>query len=150
LKVRLLTVGRVKQEGLRLAAAEYGRRLAAYTQFELVEVRDAKLADWQAGLGREAQDLLAQVRPGDHLVLLDSGGTQFDSPGLARWLERHRERPFVFLIGSSYGVAPTVRERAESRWSLSALTLPHELARVVVLEQLYRAATILAGHPYHH
>lgn len=150
MKLKLLAVGRLRQKAFAMAADEYCRRLAAYMQLEILEVREGKLADRQASLLKESQALFAHVEPGDHLVLLDEGGTEFDSVGLAHWLERQAPTSLVFLVGSAYGVAPALKERANSRWALSQLTFPHELARVIVLEQLYRAATISAGHPYHH
>lgn len=150
MKFKLLAVGRLHQRPFELAAAEYGRRLAASVRFEQVEVRDVRLTDRATARQKEAQALLAQLKSADHPVLLDSGGIQFDSPGLANWLQAHSAEPFVFIVGSSWGVDSAVRERAKTLWSLSKLTFPHELARVIVLEQLYRAVTILAGHPYHH
>ncbi|MBW4697829.1 MAG: 23S rRNA (pseudouridine(1915)-N(3))-methyltransferase RlmH [Aphanocapsa lilacina HA4352-LM1] len=150
MRIKLIAVGRLREEAYEWACAEYARRLAAYARLELVEVRDARIADSQAGLLKEGQALLALLRPGEHAVLLDSGGKQFTSVELADWLENHAVQAPVFIVGSSHGVAPIVRERAQTVWSLSKLTFPHELARVIVLEQLYRAATILAGHPYHH
>lgn len=150
MKLRLLVVGRLRQAGFQAAAAEYRRRIDAYFPFELVEIRDGKLKDKEANLAKEAQDLLDQVRPSDQLILLDNTGSQWDSPGLAKWLEVHESESLVFAIGSSYGFAQAVRTRANHFWSLSQLTFPHELARVIVLEQLYRAATIRSGHPYHH
>lgn len=149
-KLRLLVVGRLRQAGLQEVATEYCRRIEAYFPFEIVEVRDGKLKDKNANLVKEAQDLLDQVRPSDHLILLDNTGNQWDSPGLAQWIAVHESESLVFAIGSSYGFAQGVRTRANSFWSLSKLTFPHELARVIVLEQLYRAATIRSGHPYHH
>jgi 23S rRNA (pseudouridine1915-N3)-methyltransferase len=150
MKLRLLVVGRLRQAGFQEAVAEYRRRLEAYFPLELVEVRDGKLKDKEANLAKEAQDLLDCVRPNDYLVLLDNTGSQWDSPGLAKWLEMQESESLVFAIGSSYGFAQAVRTRANRFWSLSPLTFPHELARVIVLEQLYRAATIRSGHPYHH
>lgn len=102
-------------------------------------------------MAEEAKRLLAGVKPKDHLALLDEHGKSLDSPELSRWLAARMRagNDLVLAIGGPDGFTPEVRERAEESLSLSRLTLPHALARVVVVEQLYRAFTILRGEPYH-
>jgi 23S rRNA (pseudouridine1915-N3)-methyltransferase len=99
----------------------------------------------------EGERLLKRVRPDAYAVLLDERGRQFDSTGLAkelsRWLER--EPHVALLVGGPDGVSKACHERADTTWSLSKLTLPHGLVRVLLVEQIYRAWTILQGHPYH-
>lgn len=152
LKIRLIAVGRLRQVECQRLCEQYLRRLDAYLRCEMVEVRDARLGSADACLAKEAHEILARIETGNQVILLDSRGTERDSPGLSRWLAQQQLQAtdLVLVIGSSWGVAASVRERSNTTWSLSALTFPHELARVLVLEQLYRAATILAGHPYHH
>ncbi|MBI3393783.1 MAG: 23S rRNA (pseudouridine(1915)-N(3))-methyltransferase RlmH, partial [Nitrospirae bacterium] len=94
----------------------------------------------------------ARLKEGSRLVLLDAGGRAFDSLKFARWLETRlvEGRPVVLLVGGAAGVAGEIREAAEERISLSPLTLPHDLARIVLLEQIYRAMTIIKGKRYHY
>ncbi len=95
--------------------------------------------------------MLAAMGPKDYVVALEVAGTSMTTEQLSAWLaERLREaRPLALLIGGPDGLAPACRERADQSWSLSPLTLPHALVRVVVAEQIYRAMSMLAGHPYH-
>jgi 23S rRNA (pseudouridine1915-N3)-methyltransferase len=102
-------------------------------------------------MAEEGKRILAAVRPDDHLVLLDERGREHTSVELSRWLGAHiREgSDLALVVGGPDGVAPEVRARAQESWSLSRLTLPHALVRVVLVEQLYRAVTLMDGHPYH-
>jgi 23S rRNA (pseudouridine1915-N3)-methyltransferase len=95
--------------------------------------------------------MMAAIRPGDYVVALEIKAKSLDTSALAAWLaDRMRDgRPLALLIGGPDGLAPQCRERADQAWSLSPLTLPHGLARVVVAEQIYRAMSLLGGHPYH-
>lgn len=134
------------------AADDYLRRLGRYTRIEEVEVREAGRGKSVAeGRRLEGTRLRARVPAGAELVALESGGTGWTSEELAKRLGRWRDtsRPVAFLLGGSEGLDPGLVAAAGTRWSLGALTLPHELARVVVLEQLYRGFTILRGEPYH-
>jgi len=100
---------------------------------------------------READAILARLRPGDYVIALDPGGTMIDTPDLAHLLDRWRlaGRDCVFIIGGAEGLDATILDRAANSLSLGKLTFPHMLARAVLAEQLYRAQSILAGHPYH-
>lgn len=99
----------------------------------------------------EAARVAKLIAPGTHVVALEIGGTPLSSPALAEWLSgwRAEQRPVALVIGGADGLDPSLCRRAAQRWSLSNLTLPHLLVQVVVAEQVYRAWTILAGHPYH-
>jgi 23S rRNA (pseudouridine1915-N3)-methyltransferase len=99
----------------------------------------------------EAQRILAVLAPRDYVVALDERGREYSTPELARWLEERRRsgQDLACVIGGADGLAAAVLARAQERWSLSRLTLPHGLVRVLLIEQLYRAATLLSGHPYH-
>ena len=104
-------------------------------------------------LAAESQSLLKQISSNDRLVLLDERGKSLTSPGLAEWVNRTRQLPVssaVLVIGGAYGLGTEVKSRANEMLSLSPMTFPHQLVRILLLEQLYRAATILAGQPYHH
>lgn len=145
MRLRLVSIGRDRSGLFEPAVQEYAGRLRKQHDLELVELREQPSRD------REGQAILQKVLPRDVLVCLDERGKVLSSPELAEKLGRWRDegREVVFAIGGDEGHAPEVRERAELVWSLSRLVLPHRLARVVVVEQLYRAFTILRGEPYH-
>jgi 23S rRNA (pseudouridine1915-N3)-methyltransferase len=132
---------------------EYARRLRSRLPINLVEIPAVKRGsgDIARAMTEEGRKQLAATRPQDHLVALDERGKTRTSLELSQWLaERMRSgEDLGFLIGGADGFAPEVLARANERWSLSALTLPHALVRVVFAEQLYRAVTLLDGHPYH-
>jgi 23S rRNA (pseudouridine1915-N3)-methyltransferase len=152
-KIRLIAVGQRPPEWVSRGFTEYARRLPREMSLELVEVAAAvrKNAASQRAGKQEAERLLAQVQRGDLLVALDERGKAWSTLELAEKLDdwRMQGRDIAFLIGGADGLDPMCRERAEHVLSLSAMTLPHALVRVVLAEQLYRAWTILTGHPYH-
>ncbi len=130
---------------------DYSRRLPPELRFELVEVPLARVRDRQRALAAESRALLQRVGARDTLVALDVQGESWSTPQLARRLADWQAigGDCCLLIGGPEGLHAECLERAHQRWSLSALTLPHPLVRVVVAEQLYRAWTITIGHPYH-
>ena len=136
----------------RQAADDYIRRLKRYATPREVEVREASRAPTAlVQRAEEAARLEARIVEGGTVVALAREGMGWTSRELARQLERWllAARPLSMVIGGSSGLAPSLLGRAHARWSLGPLTFPHELARVVVLEQIYRAFTILRGEPYH-
>lgn len=138
MRLRILAVGKLKQPGLEALVDDYCKRARSFLPIELVHLR-------------KLDDLRSRAEP--PLVLLDERGEQVDSEGLASWLGDWRERGtrrVDFAIGDAHGFDDADRRRAERVLALSKLTLPHRLAQVLLVEQLYRAGTILAGHPYHH
>lgn len=149
----LLTVGKPARGAVADAAAMYRDRLERYAAFREYAIRPPRGAFATDELRRRESDLLlAEVPATGHLVALDERGRSMTSLELARFFSDHRdrgERQFVFAIGGAAGHAPAVRERAQTCLALSSLTFPHEIARLLLLEQLYRACTILAGEPYH-
>lgn len=132
--------------------SDYAGRMPRECRLELDEIplgqRSGK--DGRA-VAQEGERMLRRLADGGRLVALDVGGRALDTAGLARRLEGWLQdgRDVAFAVGGPDGLAPAVLERAEWRWSLSPLTLPHGLVRIVLAEQLYRATTVLAGHPYH-
>lgn len=151
LNLLLLAVGKLRP-CYREACDDYLRRLRHYGPVAEREIRAAGRAATEALQRSEEADRLARAIPeGSSVIALDRGGAAWSSEELARKLSAWREaaRPLVLLIGGAVGLDPGVLRRASQRWSLGPLTLPHELARVVVLEQWYRAWTILRGEPYH-
>lgn len=153
--IRVIAVGQLKERYWKDACAEYLKRLKPYAQVSVVEVADvdpARVGGEAQATARESQAILHTVRPDEQVILLDIGGEQVTSPGIANALEElalDGVNDVALVIGGSCGVANDVRQRAQARWSLGHITLPHNLARVVVLEQLYRAFKIQRGEPYH-
>ena len=151
MKLTLAAVGRLRPE-YRTLADEYAARVARFMEFHEVEVREASRAPSAAvQLKEESSRLREKLPSGSRLVVLDRTGKGLSSEALAKELDRWctAAKPVSLLIGGSNGLASELVQSADLAWSLGPLTLPHELARVVVLEQVYRAWTILRGEPYH-
>jgi 23S rRNA (pseudouridine1915-N3)-methyltransferase len=151
MELRILAVGKLRP-ALREAADDYLHRLRRYAEVAEVEVREAGTARTAAeGRRQEGGRLRERLPEGSHLVALDREGRGWSSEELAAQLHRWRlaSRPVTLIIGGSHGLEPGLVADADQRWSLGPITLPHQLARVVVAEQLYRAWTILRGEPYH-
>ena len=132
----------------------FEKRLGRYFPTIHVEAKDIKRRKSNATTVRDAesQSLIELTPVGSTIVALDEVGQQWSTEELAAWLDRQRNRSvtsITFLIGGPDGHGALVRQRADRMWSLSRLTLPHEMARLVLFEQLYRAASVLSGHPYH-
>lgn len=147
----VLAVGRLRA-AYREACDDYLRRLGRYARVGEAEVREASRAPTvEAQREEEAGRLRAKIPGGSTVVALAREGSPWTSEELARRMDGWRvaARPLAFVVGGSHGLAPGFLASAAARWSLGPLTLPHELARVVVVEQLYRAFTILRGEPYH-
>jgi 23S rRNA (pseudouridine1915-N3)-methyltransferase len=150
-ELTLLAVGRLRPF-YREACDEYARRLGRYVRLREIEVREASRSpSVDAQRREEATRLSAKLSAGSTVVALTRTGAPWSSDQVAREIHRWRldARPVALVIGGSHGLAPELIARSDSRWSLGPLTLPHELARVVVVEQLYRGFTILRGQPYH-
>jgi 23S rRNA (pseudouridine1915-N3)-methyltransferase len=153
MRVALVAVGQRMPGWVTEGFTEYTKRLRPRLPLELVEIPAAKRGsgDLERAMGEEGKRLLAATRPQDHVVALDERGKSRTSLEVSRWLAARQQagNDLVFLIGGADGFAPEVVVRADERWSLSTLTLPHALVRVVFAEQLYRAVQLLDGHPYH-
>jgi 23S rRNA (pseudouridine1915-N3)-methyltransferase len=141
MKIRFIMLGKTRREEARSLLDDYFRRIQHYAEVEINELRDATPASLRK----------LKMERGSDIVLLDAGGKQFTSLQFARWLGDLRDcgvRELVFLCGDAAGFPPALRDVAKRTISLSTLTMPHEFARVVLAEQIYRAFAILAGHPY--
>jgi 23S rRNA (pseudouridine1915-N3)-methyltransferase len=136
-RTTLLTIGRIK-DPFASADAHYRRLLGRYQPVEVIEARDEN-------------ELVRRLPAEAHLVGIDRDGVPLDSLAWSRWLEQRRlaARDLCLVLGGPYGLPEAALTAARERFSLGAVTLPHQLARVIVLEQLFRAAKILAGEPYH-
>ena len=158
LNVKLICVGKMREKFYIDAFAEYAKRLQAYCRLELLEIAEQRLGDRPsekeiaAALEREGQEILKAVPPDAYLTALCVEGKQMPSEGMAE-LTAAREnsgRPkLCFVIGGSYGLSPSVKARADRKLSMSQMTFPHHLARVMLAEQLYRGFKINEGSMYH-
>lgn len=157
MNMALVCVGRLKERYWREAAAEYEKRLTRFGRFEIIELPDlpepanASPAEQAQVCRREGEAILGKIREGDIVVALVIEGKQMDSVALARKLSELAltGRRVVFVIGGSLGLSPEVVRRATYTLSFSPMTFPHQLARVMLLEQVYRAMKIGAGERYH-
>ena len=138
-RIRILAVGKVRKVWVLEGIATYLKRLPG---LQVVELRDA-------GKAKEAEAVLAALQPGEQLVVMAEEGQTFDSPAFAERLEGSGSERLVFVIGGAEGIDPALKARASWKLSLSPMTFPHELARLLLVEQLYRALSIQQGGHYH-
>ena len=141
MRIRLIAAGNRLPAWMDAGVDEYARRFGRGLKFELVEIP----------LAREAERMRAAIADGDYVVALEVGGRAMSTPELARWLSARMAggRNLALLVGGPDGLDSGLSSRADFSWSLSSLTWPHGLVRVMVAEQLYRAHSLLLGHPYH-
>lgn len=141
MRVRLIAAGTRLPDWINEGFAEYAKRFAHGLKFELIEIP----------LAKEAERMQAAIGARDYVVALEVGGRSMTTPELAQWLEARRTdgRDLALLVGGPDGLNAALASRADFRWSLSPLTWPHGLVRIMVAEQLYRAQSLLQGHPYH-
>ena len=157
-EVTLITMGKLKEKFYISAAAEYAKRLSGYCRFHLLELPEYRLpedpspAEIAAGLEKEAEDILSRIPKGAWFCVFTPEGKELSSEAFAKKMgdvKLSGKSSVCFLIGSSFGMAPRVKEKADFRLSMGPMTFPHHLARIMVLEQLYRAEAIQAGSRYH-
>lgn len=152
MRFRVVAVGRPRDPALSAAIADYEGRAARYWPLDVAEVREGRAGARSADQvrEREGEGLIARVGTA-LLVVCDERGDQLSSDAFARAMQRWREdgRDVAFVIGGAHGLSDAVRQRASRRLALAPWTLPHELARLVLAEQLYRAGTLVRGEPYH-
>lgn len=157
-EITLITVGKLKEKFYLAAVNEYEKRLKAYCQFKILELPEFRLPDnpspaqIAAGLEKEADQIIAKLPKGSWFCVLTPEGKLLSSEELAEKLKEVKvtgKSSACFLIGSSFGIASRVKDMADMKLSMSPMTFPHHLARVMVLEQLYRAESIQAGSKYH-
>ena len=155
MKTELMMVGKTTDKHFVALIDEYVKRVGHYMPFSLTVIPELKatrsLTEEQQRQA-EGEQILKLLQPGDTVVLLDEHGQELRSVELARWVEQKRQtaRRLVFVIGGPYGFSPAVYARANEQLSLSRLTFSHQMVRLVFVEQLYRACTIIKGEPYHH
>ena len=156
--ITLIAMGKLKEPFYLSAAAEYAKRLGGYCRFTLTELPEVRLpenpspSEIAQGLEKEADAILARIPKGAWLCVFTPEGKLLSSEDFAaklREVKNAGKGSVCFLIGSSFGIAPRVKSRADFRLSMGPMTFPHHLARIMVLEQLYRAEAIQAGSKYH-
>ena len=157
LSVKIISVGNLKENYLRDAAAEYSKRLGGYCKLNLVQLKESKLSDSpserqiESALDEEAKAILAEMSPRAYKIAMCVEGKQMSSEKLAQKIDsvssEHSE--ICFVIGSSYGLSQKVKDSCDLRLSVSELTFPHQLLRVILLEAVYRAFNIISGTKYH-
>jgi len=153
-KIHLIAVGRRMPDWVEKGVTEYQRRMPAEAALRITEIapgRRGKRLDIPRIVRDEGEKILAAIPSDSQVVALDVRGKMLSTPALARWMDDwlHAGRDVALLVGGPDGLSDAVRDRAERRWSLSSLTFPHPLVRILVAEQLYRAWSILKHHPYH-
>lgn len=152
MKIKIAWIGKTKEPAIHSLADEYLKRISHYAQVDGQGLRDEAALLQMCGRGSAGKASKTTSSAKSTLVLMDSRGKKFSSEEFAQFLGDYQDRnplPLVFAIGPADGFSEAVRAAAQHTISLSTMTLPHELARVVLLEQIYRAFTILKGHPYH-
>jgi 23S rRNA (pseudouridine1915-N3)-methyltransferase len=153
MKLQLIWVGKTRKAAIKGLTDEYFERLKNFARLEMIELRDRDDVggDREKILEKEAEEILKRSEAGDFLVALDEKGQQMDSFQFADFFDRHRNtgtRQITFVIGGHFGLADRIKQRADLRLSLSPMTFTHELARLFLMEQVYRAFAILHGLPY--
>ena len=157
-EITLIAMGKLKESFYLSAASEYTKRLGGYCKFRLLELPEAKLpddpspGDIAAGLEKEADAILSKLPKGAWLCIFTPEGKELSSEEFAqklRTVKNSGKSSACFLIGSSFGISPRIKAQADFRLSMGKMTYPHHLARIMVLEQLYRAEAIQAGSKYH-
>lgn len=155
MKATLILVGRTNNELFAQAIADYVGRIGHYIPFKIVTIPELKntkkLSEAQQKI-REGETILHEIQTADTVVLLDEHGKEFRSIDYAAWLQKKQNtaKHLVFVIGGAYGFSEAVHSRANEKISLSKMTFSHQMVRLIFVEQLYRACSIIRGEPYHH
>ena len=156
MKIVLLTVRKTNEKYLEEAIEAFEKRIKHYISFEknvIPELKNTKNLSVAQQKEKEAEAILKQIQPTDEVILLDEKGLQHSSIGFSEFLRQKMNaglKRVVFVVGGPYGFAPEVYERSNTKLSLSKMTFSHQMVRLIFVEQLYRAMTILKGEPYHH
>lgn len=158
MKITLITVGKIKEKFYEQAIAEYAKRLSRYCKLEILQVADEKTPDEASALeeqqirDKEGERILSHIKDGSHVIALAIEGEQLTSEQLAARIDKlgvTGTSHIVFIIGGSLGLSDKVMERSDYRLSFSKMTFPHQLMRVILLEQIYRSYRIIHHQPYH-
>lgn len=151
MKIRVIWVGKTRNRGLAAVSDDLAKRIRHFIGLDIVTLKESRISDDRKRLGSEESKILKTLGRSDRVIGLDPRGRRYDSSGFAKLLGTHmREDPrdLTFVVGGPAGLSAEVKKRADSLWSLSPLTFSHELARTVMLEQTYRALTMIHNLPY--
>lgn len=149
--IKLITVGTIKENYLKEAIKEYSKRLKKYTTLDIIEVKDEGLVEPQKAILLESEKIKKNLSDKDYIITLEIDGKQLTSPEFAKKLNQIQIETsnIVFIIGGSYGLSDEIKQRARLHLSFSNMTFPHQLFRVILLEQIYRAYKIINNESYH-
>lgn len=149
--IKLITVGTIKENYLKEAIKEYSKRLKKYTTLDIIEVKDEGLVEPQKAILLESEKIKKNLSDKDYIITLEIDGKQLTSPDFAKKLDQIQIETsnIVFIIGGSYGLSDEIKQRARLHLSFSNMTFPHQLFRVILLEQIYRAYKIINNESYH-
>ncbi len=156
MNVKFLAIGKTDDERLQSLIADYEKRIKHYLPFEMELIPDLKKTKNLGEIQQkeaEGKLILSRLASSDFVVLLDENGKSFSSVGFSDWLQKQLltgRKNMIILIGGPYGFSDEIHHRAEAKISLSAMTFSHQMVRLIFVEQLYRACTILKNEPYHH
>ena len=156
MKITLIVVGKTDKKYILEGIAEYEKRLLHYCKIEvkvIPDVKNSKSMSASVQMQKEGELILGAIRSSSEIILLDERGTEYSSVDFAKFIEKKGisgQRELSFIIGGPYGFSPEVKSAANVLFSLSRLTFSHQLVRLIFIEQLYRAMTIIKGEPYHH
>ncbi|HLT33831.1 MAG TPA: 23S rRNA (pseudouridine(1915)-N(3))-methyltransferase RlmH [Aquaticitalea sp.] len=156
MQIKLLAIGKTDNKHLQLLIEDYQKRLGFYIKFNfevIPDLKNAKNLSEDQQKQKEGELILAKTQTSDVLILLDENGTQQDSVGFSEYLQKHMNsgiKQLIFVIGGPYGFSQEVYQKASGKISLSKMTFSHQMIRLFMIEQLYRAFTILKNEPYHH
>lgn len=156
MKATLLVIGKTDKDFVKKGIDEYQKRLVHYLPFEfkiIPDLKNTKNLSENQQKQKEGELILEKLKPTDTLILLDENGKEFSSVGFSKFMEQKMisgTRNLVFVIGGPYGFSEEVYKKAQGKFSLSKMTFSHQMIRMIFIEQLYRAMTIIKGEPYHH
>lgn len=158
MKITLITVGKLKEKYLKLGIEEYAKRLSAYCKLSFIEIADEKapenlsMKEMDMVKAKEGQRILAKIKPQSYVIALAIEGKTYTSEQLSQHLSHlmlHGKSDLIFIIGGSLGLHEAVIQRADENLSFSKMTFPHQLMKLILVEQLYRSYKIIEGSPYH-
>lgn len=156
MKIKLLLVSKTSEKHLKEGIEHYSKRINKYCSLEIIEINSSKISSKMSFAEikkKEAALILSKLNTHDFLVLLDDKGKRMDSESFSKKVEHWKDtvqKPIVFLVGGAYGFDEQIYKKADFKLSLSSMTFSHQIIRIIFLEQLYRAFTILNNEPYHH
>ena len=153
MKIEFWVLGKTSFKYLDQGIQDYEKRLKRFTDFQIVIIPDIKANDPKTFITKEAKQILERIKPEDQLILLDDKGKSFTSLEFAEEIEKRQmlqQKKIIFLVGGAYGFDESIYKRSNAMLSLSSMTFSHQIIRLIFLEQLYRAFTIIKGLPYHH